>query len=47
MRIRVLLPFLRQGLERGEKVLYIMDAHTAKFREITKNPSGKQLQTCA
>jgi PAS domain S-box-containing protein len=26
----VLTPFLRQGLERGEKVLYIMDAHGAE-----------------
>jgi len=26
----VLTPFLRQGLERGEKVLYIVDAHTAE-----------------
>jgi diguanylate cyclase (GGDEF)-like protein/PAS domain S-box-containing protein len=26
----VLTPFLRQGLERGEKVLYIMDARTAE-----------------
>ncbi len=26
----VLLPFLCQGLERGEKVLYIVDAHTAE-----------------
>lgn len=25
----VLTPFLRQGLERGEKVLYIVDSHTA------------------
>jgi len=25
----VLAPFLRQGLERGEKVVYIIDAHTA------------------
>jgi DNA-binding CsgD family transcriptional regulator len=27
-RRAVLMPFLRQGLERGEKVLYIVDAHT-------------------
>ena len=26
----VLTPFLREGLERGEKVSYIMDAHTAE-----------------
>ncbi len=26
----MLTPFLRQGLERGEKVIYIVDAHTAK-----------------
>jgi PAS domain S-box-containing protein len=26
----LLTPFLRQGLERGEKVLYIVDAHTAE-----------------
>ena len=26
----VLTPFLRQGLERGEKVVYIIDAHTAE-----------------
>lgn len=26
----VLTPFLRHGLERGEKVLYIVDAHTAE-----------------
>ena len=26
----VLTPFLRQGLERGEKVLYIVDTHTAE-----------------
>jgi len=26
----VLLPFLRQGLERGEKVIYIVDAHTGE-----------------
>lgn len=26
----MLTPFLRQGLERGEKVLYIVDAHTAE-----------------
>jgi hypothetical protein len=26
----VLTPFLRQGLERGEKVVYIVDAHTAE-----------------
>ena len=29
----VVTPFLRQGLERGEKVLYIVDARAAK-----KNP---------
>jgi len=27
---RVLTPFLSQGLERGEKMLYIVDAHTAE-----------------
>ena len=26
----VITPFLRQGLERGEKVLYIVDAHPAE-----------------
>lgn len=26
----VLTPFLRQGLERGEKVVYVVDAHTAE-----------------
>lgn len=26
----ILMPFLRQGLERGEKVIYIVDAHTAE-----------------
>ncbi len=29
-RRAVLTPFLRQGLERGEKVLYIVDTHTAE-----------------
>jgi PAS domain S-box-containing protein len=27
----LLTPFLRQGLERGEKVIYIVDAHTAEI----------------
>lgn len=26
----MLTPYLRQGLERGEKVIYIVDAHTAE-----------------
>ncbi len=26
----LLLPFLRLGLQRGEKVIYIVDAHTAR-----------------
>ena len=25
-----LIPFIRQGLEHGERVLYILDAHTAE-----------------
>jgi len=42
----VLTPFLRQGLERGEKVLYIVDAHTAETILGYLRDEGVDVEAC-
>ncbi len=38
------LPFLRQGLERGEKIFYIVDTHTPKTVERYLEAEGVELE---
>ncbi|MDH7486378.1 MAG: GAF domain-containing protein [Anaerolineae bacterium] len=42
----VLTPFLRHGLERGEKVLYIVDAHTAEVILGYLRDEGVDVEAC-
>ena len=41
----LLTPFMRQGLERGEKVIYIVDAHTAEEVLIYLREDGVELDS--